>query len=630
MNKIKIIKIIIAVDVGALFINHLSLLMNNNLHGIIKNMLFLGIFIIFTNKLFKEKYNNIDISINKSLLEAQNRCNLAIEGINGVIWEINFSTKKSYLNGRASEMLGITKKPEDEFTIKDWVTYIYEEDKERVINFFEGDPKELFNKCKDGISIEYRVHKNDGSLLWIFTKAKMIIENDHYILLGANLDISELKEKEFKIKYMNYFDNITGLYNRTYLKNYIDRYIENNNDKSRAALIFIDIDNFKYINDSFGHDYGDELLRIIALNFKEIIDNESDVLCRFGGDEFVIFMKNFTLVSNVEDVCNQLMSIFNNPRKIKDKMIYSSASIGITMFPDDADCYETLLRQADAAMYKAKGNGKNRYQFFNNEISKELDRNYNIEKGLRRALEDNELFVQFQPKVVLEDSKIMGFEALIRWNSKELGFVSPVEFIPVAENTRIIVPIGRFVIEEVFKKCKQLINMGYEDFKIALNLSEIQLRDGDVINDFESISKQYGVSPKYIEVEITESLLMKSLDKNIETLLKLKEFGVSIALDDFGTGYSSLNYLTKLPIDVLKIDRSFVMEINGDGKSQYIVENIIQLSHKLGIKVVAEGVELKEQVDYLKSMLCDFVQGYYYSKPQDFEKIVNLMENRYL
>ncbi len=477
----------------------------------------------------------------------------------------------------------------------------------------------------------------DAITLFINHIMLLVASNSHSIIIDSVLfiilivlSIRFIKEKDFKIRYMNYFDNITGLYNRNYLKNYINRNIKNNNDKNRSALIFIDIDNFKNINDSFGHDYGDELLRIMALSFSGIINKDTDVLCRFGGDEFVIFINNFKMISNVEDLCNQLISIFNNSRKVKDKEIYCSASIGVTIFPDDANCYDTLLRQAEAAMYKAKGNGKNRYQFFNSEISKELDRNYNIEKGLRTALENNELFVQFQPKVVLQDGKIMGFEALIRWNSKDLGYVSPVEFIPVAENTRMIIPIGRFVIEEVFKKCRQLIDMGYVDFKIALNLSEIQLRDGDIINDFQSISKKYSVSSKYIEVEITESLLMKSLDKNIQTLLKLKEFGVSIALDDFGTGYSSLNYLTKLPIDVLKIDRSFVEEINGDGKSQCIVENIIQLSHKLGIKVVAEGVELKEQADYLKSILCDFVQGYYYSKPQDFDNIVNLMERRYL
>ena len=255
----------------------------------------------------------------------------------------------------------------------------------------------------------------------------------------------------------------------------------------------------------------------------------------------------------------------------------------------------------------------------------ELNRVYSLQKGLRTALKNEELYVMFQPKVSLDNSLVNGFEALVRWQSNEFGFVSPAEFIPIAESTKMIIPIGSFILEEVFKKIKCLLNEGYDTFKIAVNLSEMQLREDVVISDFKRLINKYKISPKYIEVEITESMLMKSFDKNLKILQEIKGLGVSIALDDFGTGYSSLNYLTKLPIDVLKIDRSFVIDLITNPKSKCIVENIINLSHQLGIEVVAEGVEDKYQVEYLRTILCDIVQGYYFSKPRMFEQIKEII-----
>lgn len=268
---------------------------------------------------------------------------------------------------------------------------------------------------------------------------------------------------------------------------------------------------------------------------------------------------------------------------------------------------------------------KNKWEMFNSNISREINRIYSIQRGLRTALDNDEMFVVFQPKVRLMDNEIDGFEALLRWNSTEIGLVSPSEFIPIAESTRLIIPIGKFVLREVFIKIKYLLLEGYDNFKIAVNLSEIQLREGDLLEYFKLLIEEFNISPKYIEFEITESMIMKSVDRNIDYLMQIKNLGSSIALDDFGTGYSSLNHLTKLPIDVLKIDRSFVIDMTQNEKSRYIVEKIIQLSHKLGITVVAEGVEEKEQVDCLKKLECDTVQGYYYSKPENFENVINML-----
>lgn len=461
------------------------------------------------------------------------------------------------------------------------------------------------------ISLNGRIKKNlDGSLIGF----------EGYIN-----DITNEKEANIKLQYISNYDELTGIHNRSYLKQIIESHIiKHIESKSRGSLIKIDLDNFKFINDSYGHRCGDLFIKAVADELEKIVEDK-ELICRCRGDEFLIFIPNITSVVDIEKIANKIIHSFKEAFYIEGNEIYLTVSIGTSIFPDDGVDFDELLKNADAAMYIAKSNGKNQYQLFNYNIAYELNKIYTIQKELRTALDKKEMFVVFQPKIELNNNKTDGFEALLRWESEELGFVSPVEFIPIAETTRLIIPIGNFVLEEVFSKVKYLLKEGYDNFKIALNLSEVQLRDRTLVNTFKSLVELYDISPKYIEIEITESMLMKSFDKNIETLLEIKALGVSIALDDFGTGYSSLNYLTKLPIDVLKIDRSFIVDMIDNHKSRCIVENIIQLSHKLGIKVVAEGVEAIEQIDYLKSIDCDIVQGYYYSKPEVFENVINML-----
>ena len=295
------------------------------------------------------------------------------------------------------------------------------------------------------------------------------------------------------------------------------------------------------------------------------------------------------------------------------------------MYPRDADNLDKLLKTADMAMHKAKEEGKNRFRFFDVDILTLLRRQYDIEKALRTSIEKKEIFMVFQPKISIKGEKVNGFEALVRWVSQELGFVSPAEFIPIAENTGFIVELGKYIIEESFKKCRELYESSDNKFHIAINISDIQLREEGFIDFVSALLNKYNIPPEYIEFEITEGVIMQSVSRNIELLLNLKKLGVSIALDDFGTGYSSLSYLKRLPIDVLKIDKSFVDGIGVDEKSEYIAESIIKLSHSLDLKVVAEGVETKEQLGYLDKMKCDIAQGYYFSKPEKFEIIKEMI-----
>ena len=539
-----------------------------------------------------------------------------IKSIKGLFISVNKEEDLIMLYGNNKEITGYK---------EDFIIMTFDEFR----SYFRQD---YFDILIDGIKnnleeIEVKITNILGVDIWISVKGQARKSNKGEFLgfEGYVHNITREKEAHLKLEYISYYDELTGLNNRKQFKNIIEKELEKHIvSESRGALIIIDIDNFKFINDSYGHKCGDILLEKFSEDLKKIF-NDDQLLCRFGGDEFLIFISSISYLNEINTTVRKIMDILKNPYDINGHKIYSSTSIGVSVFPDDGEDFEVLLKNADAAMYIAKSNGKNQWQMFNNNISREINRIYSIQRGLRTALDNDEMFVVFQPKVRLTDDEVNGFEALLRWKSNEIGFVSPGEFIPVAENTRLIIPIGKFVLREVFAKVKYLLSEGYDNFKIAVNLSEIQLRDGNLLEYFNSLIEEFNVSPKYIEVEITESMIMKSVDKNIECLLQIKELGASIALDDFGTGYSSLNHLTKLPIDVLKIDRSFVIDMAENDKSRYIVENIIQLSHKLGMTVVAEGVEEKEQVDYLRSIEWDTVQGFYYSKPEYFENIISML-----
>ncbi|EOR20937.1 diguanylate cyclase (GGDEF) domain-containing protein [Clostridium sartagoforme AAU1] len=562
----------------------------------------------------KNNKNSIDLQSHKEFLLSSKES--FVKSIKGLFISVNKEQDSIMLYGNNKEIIGY-----DEefiiFTVDESKKYVHNDYIKILIDAVINNEEET----------EVKIINALGQELWISVKGQSKINKNGEFLgfEGYLYNITKEKEAHLKLEYMTQYDELTGLNNRKHFKDIIEEELKNHTKlESRGALIIIDIDNFKFINDSYGHKCGDIFLKRFSEDLKNAFD-DNKLLCRFGGDEFLIFLPSINSLNEIKCTTRKIIDILKKPYNINNDKIYSSSSIGISVFPDDGENFEVLLKNADAAMYIAKGNGKNQCQMFNNNISREINRIYSIQRGLRTALENNEMFVVFQPKVRLTDDEVNGFEALLRWKSNEIGFVSPGEFIPIAENTRLIIPIGKFVLREVFIRVKYLLSEGYDNFKIAVNLSEIQLRQGDLIEYFNSLIKEFNVSPKYIEVEITESMIMKSVDRNIECLLQIKDLGSSIALDDFGTGYSSLNHLTKLPIDVLKIDRSFVIDMTENDKSRYIIENIIQLSHKLGITVVAEGVEEKEQVDYLKSIDCDTVQGFYYSKPENFENVINML-----
>lgn len=538
--------------------------------------------------------------------------------IKGLFISLNKETGRVVLYGNNLELIGIDEEVVV-LTLSQLNNFIDSRYTDSFYDYINGKEEQVKET-------EFIIKNAIGKVKWLNIQGQ--VKRKNHISIGFEGYISDItteKQKYLRHGNIQSIDKVTGLHNRVYLNEKVDIYFRENKDGNlRSALIILGLDNFKYINDSFGSECGDKFLKIISRELRSKIDEE-ECLCRLDGDEFLIFLPNINSLSEVEKKAKALIKVFNKSYNIDSKQIYVTTSMGLSVYPVDGEDFEKLLKNADAAMYTAKNNGKNQYQFFNNNISRELDKVYAIQKGLLTALDKKEMFVVFQPKVTLNQDKVNGFEALLRWQSGELGFISPADFIPVAELTGAIIPVGAFVLSEVFQRVRYLLDSGYEDFKIAFNLSEVQLREGTVVDLFRELSNEYNVPGKYIEIEITESMLMKSVERNIKYLLELKDLGASIALDDFGTGYSSFNHLTKLPIDVLKIDRTFVIDMIENHKSRWIIENIIQLSHKLGISVVAEGVEVKEQVDYLKTILCDIVQGYYYSKPESFETAVSLL-----
>lgn len=577
-----------------------------------KNIFYLSGFIVDITE--RKKTENMN-----KVIENKNR--LAIEGAKDIVFWWNVNQNIISIDSSIKKYLDIEGEGDLIITDTSWRNYILKED----INRYNEQIKKVMDSKKDEFySIEYRILSKDNKPVWLQSKGKKRLEkNGDLFIHGALSDITERKEKEIEINYLSFNDEVTGIPNRRYFVREVAKRIRHYKNE-KMAFIFIDLDNFKYINDTYGHDAGDLLL----IEFTKIIKNmqiEDSLFARYGGDEFVIVQYNLQEKHQIKSILDNIIKKLSNPIIINDKEVFCTLSIGVSIYPIDGKDMAILLKRADMAMYLAKINGKNRYEFFDIGILEILNREFDIEKGLRVAIDRDEIQLLYQPKVNVSTGEIVGFESLVRWNSKELGEVSPSEFIPIAENSGLIIPIGEYIIEESFKKCKKLAENTSKSFKMAINLSEVQIRDEEIVSFVNNTLKKYNLDAKYIEFEITESIIMKSAEKNIKTLEKLKKLGVTLALDDFGTGYSSLSYLRTLPIDVLKIDKSFIDGILIEQKSEYIINSIVDLSHYLNLLVVAEGVENKNQLDYLKKISCDVIQGYYFSKPIEFNNAMKML-----
>lgn len=424
---------------------------------------------------------------------------------------------------------------------------------------------------------------------------------------------TELAESQEKHKYFAYHDMLTGLKNRFAL--YEDlHHILTNHCTAQGALLFVDVENFKYMNDNWGHSFGDELLKGISQRLLSVLEDQQ-VLYRLAGDEFVIDYRFCESLSRIEAFIKRMMDAFQMPIQIQDHVIHIHFSSGVSLYPQHGNTPDDLLKFADIAMYKAKKWGKGRFVLFHPEMNAEISERVYIETYLRTALEKNELFIHYQPQLDLKTGRIAGFEALLRWQNPQLGLVSPMKFIQVAEDTYQIISIGDWVLRNACSFIKHLHLVGYTELYISVNVSMIQLMEKDFATKVMETLEFLGLEPEHLELEITESILMESYENIENTLALLSQNGVRIALDDFGKGYSSLHYLKQLPVTTLKIDKIFMDCIAEGDKQDKLIGQIISIGREMGMAVVAEGVETQEQMTYLVQHNCDRIQGFLFSRP---------------
>ena len=471
---------------------------------------------------------------------------------------------------------------------------------------------------------ELRNKKKNGEYYWAMISISPITDDygrvSHYVSVSE--DVTEQKENRLKMEQLAYVDTLTGLANRVLLRDRLEQGLKIvQRSGSRLALLYLDLDQFKRINDSLGHDVGDALLMQVADRLRHCVRHQ-DTVARMGGDEFVILLSDMDAMSSASSVARKILESMREPHQLLRHEIIITPSIGITIAPDDSLNADILLKNADLAMYRAKSQGRNNYQFFTEEMNTRVLDHLIMENDLRQAIIRNEFVLMFQPQIKLSNGQMTGVEALVRWQHPTRGLLSPNDFIPVAEETGLVVQLGEWVLINACRQWRSLQQNGKQPTMLAVNLSARQFRDPDLIDMIQRALAISDFQPIYLELEITETILMEYLDHAIDVLKKIKALGISISIDDFGTGYSSLNYLKRMPLDSLKIDKSFITDIPNSHDDMAIASAVIAMAHKLKLNVVAEGVENEAQWAFLKRNHCDIAQGYLMGKPMSAEEFV--------
>jgi diguanylate cyclase (GGDEF)-like protein len=435
-----------------------------------------------------------------------------------------------------------------------------------------------------------------------------------------------LEEQKNELHHQAHHDYLTGLPNRVQFQKRVQEITSKSDHNHRSvAILFIDLDNFKNINDSFGHDIGDKVIDIAAERIQGCI-RKDDFLARFGGDEFVVLIDYFDDKDDLESIASHIISCISDPIEIERRSMFVSCSIGISIYPDDTVSFQDFIKYADTAMYKAKERGRDNYQFYSTDMTEHAFEKILMETSMRFALEKEEFVVHYQPQVDAVTEKIIGVEALVRWDHETMGLVSPGTFIPLAEESGLIIALDQWVMKTGMAQIKAWYDKGYAPGRLSLNLSTKQLQQQDFLSTIECMLEETGCKAEWIELEVTESNIMHNILEAINTLNQLRDLGIHIAIDDFGTGYSSLSYLKRLPVNKLKIDRSFIIDIPGNKEDAAITNAIIAIADSLNLTVIAEGVESKKQKKYLLENGCRYIQGYLYYRPMAADKIEAILQ----
>lgn len=567
------------------------------------------------------------IATEQALIKTQKRNNILGQIANEGVWDWHLDTNTMELDERFYAMFGYKNK-EFPSTVEEWQKRIHKNDFENITKcyqlYLEGK-----SKIYDG---EYRFLCKDNSYKWARARGKIVKRNSqgepiHFV--GTHSDISVQKKHEKKILQQAHFDSLTSLPNRFLSLDRLNVACEKAKRSGElVALLFLDLDDFKKVNDTLGHDIGDQLLIEAAARLCNVV-RSVDTVGRLGGDEFIIILGELKTTQEVQPIVENLLNQFRDMFVINSIELLLTTSVGIAIFPNDANNASDLLRDADSAMYNAKECGRNTYSFYTSRMNELAQRRLTIEGQLHNALAKNEFSVHYQPKINLANSKVIGAEALLRWNNPVLGNVSPEEFISIAEQTGLIITLGEFVLKQSLAQTAIWRDKYNNNFEIAVNLSPRQFRDLQLVDTIKNHLNNTNLPASSLELEITEGVLLSSHSHAQEILKSLSAFGIKIAMDDFGTGYSSLNYLRNYAFDVLKIDRSFINNMTLTQKDEELIKAVIAMAHALGIKVVAEGIETQQQFEHLTNLKCDYGQGYLFSKPLTAIDMTELLRTKF-
>jgi diguanylate cyclase (GGDEF)-like protein/PAS domain S-box-containing protein len=562
----------------------------------------------------------------QALQESEERYALALRGANDGLWDWNLQTDEVYYSARWKSMLGYDDAEIDNRPTA-WLDRVHEEDIGRVKAAIAAHRQDRSPHFED----EHRILGKDGEYRWVLARgiAERDADGKPYRIAGSLTDISKRKQVEEQLAQEALYDPLTGLPNRAFLTDLLKRSFRHTKRRKdyRFAVLFVDLDRFKVVNDSLGHAAGDQLLVEVARRLQDCL-RPGDVVARLGGDEFCVLLDDLKDSSDTTRVAERIQMGLKVPVELDNRQVFITASIGIAVSEEGLDGPEHLLRHADTAMYRAKARGKARYEIFDKAMHERAVAMLQLESDIREAVEKKQFRLVYQPVVTIESGKISGFEALVRWEHPERGTISPAAFVPLAEETGLIVSLGNWILVEA---CQQMATW-VEQFPtrpsvtMSVNLSHIQLRQPDFVDRVEQAIRDSGLAPERLKLEVAELVLMDEPEANIQVIHRLRDLGVRVQMDDFGTGSSSLSYLNRFRVDTLKIDRSFISRVGAPGEKAAMVQAMITLARELGIRVIAEGVETKQQSEKLITLNCEQAQGYLYSQPLTPEAAGELLQ----
>ncbi|MCW9014554.1 MAG: EAL domain-containing protein [Gammaproteobacteria bacterium] len=553
-----------------------------------------------------------------------------------IVYMLDTEGRFTFINKRIETLLGYTKR---EIIGKHYSELIHEEDQEKARYTFNerragtrsSTNLEIRLKCKHNHTarcFETRLLPIEINAVGVYNPGRDKNDQDKFIgTYGIARDITDRVEAEEIIRFQAYHDMLTRLPNRTLLKDRLNQAISHTKrNNTKLAIMFLDLDRFKVVNDTLGHMIGDQLLQAVSTRLKKCL-REGDTLARIGGDEFTLLLPEIHTRKDSEHIADKIIHALKKPFCIDDHEFFVSTSIGIAHYPDDGTTMETLIKHADIAMYHVKDNGKDGYKFYADNMNELYSRHLSLENDMRRALQNDQFVIYYQPQINVETNEVFAMEALIRWQHPERGLISPTEFIALAEETGLIQPIGDWVLRNACAELKRWRNAGLTSVRVAINLSSCQLEQDNIVDTIFELLRSHDIPGDMLEIEITENVLMKDIENGIFKLNQLSDYGIKIAIDDFGTGYSSLNYLKKLPIDTLKIDRSFIHDMQQNDEDSSIIKAIIAMAKGLNLNIISEGVETEEQLEQLREWRCKNMQGFLFSRPMTDDDAIELLLN---